>query len=176
LAGTVALHDVEAEFRFVLVHATDGGAGDIRHGFPATRRHSALSDVASAKPSGAHGRVPDGTNGSAIRTARSTWCASASSSTGIAAILSEEEPDVVATFGPDGITAHPDHITVGVATDAGVARFVEGDGPGLRGLVHRVLPTSVFGRWQHQRREDLESRASVGLVVELNSESPTRPW
>ena len=38
LAGTVALHGDDPGFRFVLVHATDGGAGDIRAGFPATPR------------------------------------------------------------------------------------------------------------------------------------------
>jgi LmbE family N-acetylglucosaminyl deacetylase len=37
LAGTVALHAAEADFRFVLVHATDGGAGNVRNRFPATR-------------------------------------------------------------------------------------------------------------------------------------------
>lgn len=36
-AGTVALHACELGFRFVLVHATDGEAGDIREGFPASR-------------------------------------------------------------------------------------------------------------------------------------------
>ena len=37
IAGTVALHDADPDFRFVLVHATDGEGGDIREGFPATR-------------------------------------------------------------------------------------------------------------------------------------------
>ena len=37
IAGTVALHAGEPEFRFVLVLATDGGAGDVREGFAATR-------------------------------------------------------------------------------------------------------------------------------------------
>ena len=36
-AGTVALHADDARFRFVLVHATRGEAGDIRPGFSATR-------------------------------------------------------------------------------------------------------------------------------------------
>jgi LmbE family N-acetylglucosaminyl deacetylase len=154
LAGTVALHDVEVEFRFVLVHATDGGAGDIRNGFPATRETlGAIRRVECEAAWRAHGRVPD----------RHEWLGYPDGAVDqvpfselvdrIAAILAEEEPDVVATFGPDGITAHPDHITVGAATDAAFARFVEGDGPGFKRLVHRVLPTSVFERWQHQRRE-----------------------
>jgi LmbE family N-acetylglucosaminyl deacetylase len=58
---------------------------------------------------------------------------------------------VVAGFGPDGITGHPDHITVGACTDAAFAR-ARAHGPGLRRLLHHVLPQSVFDRWQHQRR------------------------
>jgi LmbE family N-acetylglucosaminyl deacetylase len=34
----------------------------------------------------------------------------------IAAILDQERPEVVVTFGPDGITGHLDHITIGEAT------------------------------------------------------------
>ena len=30
----------------------------------------------------------------------------------VATVLGEERPDVVATFGPDGITGHPDHIRI----------------------------------------------------------------
>jgi LmbE family N-acetylglucosaminyl deacetylase len=70
----------------------------------------------------------------------------------VAAILAEEEPDVVATFGPDGITAHPDHITIGAATDAAFARLATQGRPGFKRLLHRVLPSSVFQRWQEQRR------------------------
>ena len=37
-------------------------------------------------------------------------------------ILDEEQPTVVATFGPDGIFGHPDHIAIGTATDAAFLR------------------------------------------------------
>lgn len=37
MAGTVALHTDDPGFRYVLVHATDGAAGDISPDFPATR-------------------------------------------------------------------------------------------------------------------------------------------
>ena len=36
----------------------------------------------------------------------------------VATVLGEERPDVVATFGPDGITGHPDHIRIGEAATA----------------------------------------------------------
>ena len=44
----------------------------------------------------------------------------------MAAVRTEEQPDVVASSGHDGITAHPDHIVVGAATDAALGRFVAG--------------------------------------------------
>jgi len=44
----------------------------------------------------------------------------------VAAVRTEEQPDVVASSGHDGITAHPDHIVVGAATDAAFGRFAAG--------------------------------------------------
>jgi LmbE family N-acetylglucosaminyl deacetylase len=153
LAGTVALHAARPEFRFVLVHATAGEAGDIRDGFPAT------PDTLGAIRRGeceaawrAHGREPD----------RHEWLGYPDGAVDqvpfdafvdrIAVILAEEQPNVVATFGPDGITAHPDHIAVGAATDAAFARYAATPHGRARRLVHRVLPTSVFQRWQQQRQ------------------------
>ena len=40
--------------------------------------------------------------------------------TRIAVMMQEERPDVVATFGPDGITGHPDHVRVGRGHRCGV--------------------------------------------------------
>ena len=71
----------------------------------------------------------------------------------ISAVLEEEAPDVVATFGADGITGHPDHIAVGAATDTAFARLAGTGRPGFRRLLHHVLPQTVFDHWQEQRRE-----------------------
>ena len=59
-AGSVALHADEPDFRFVLVHATFGEHGEIRDGFPATRR--TLGSIRRAEDEAAWraiGRVPD---------------------------------------------------------------------------------------------------------------------
>jgi LmbE family N-acetylglucosaminyl deacetylase len=151
-AGTVALHADEPGFRFVLIHATYGEAGDIRPGFPATRE--TLGRIRKAESEAAWravGRPPD----------RHEWLGYPDGGlsdvpteelTGrIAEVLAEEEPEVVAGFGPDGITGHPDHIAVGACTDAAFAGVAHSDGPGLRRLLHHVLPQSVFDRWQQQR-------------------------
>jgi hypothetical protein len=75
----------------------------------------------------------------------------ATSGKGPAAILEEEAPEVVGTFGPDGITGHPDHIRVGAATDAAFLRGAEAGHPGFRRLLHGALPQSVFDRWNQRR-------------------------
>ena len=71
----------------------------------------------------------------------------------VAAILEEEQPTVVGTFGPDGIFAHPDHIAIGAATDAAFARHARTSGTAFRRLLHSAIPNAVFERWQQQRAE-----------------------
>ena len=154
VAGTVALHAAEPGFRFVLVHATDGGRGDIRPGFPATRE--TLGEVRRGECASAWrtlGRPPD----------RHEWLGFPDGEVGdvpfsrlvdpIADVLEEECPDVVLTFGPDGIFGHPDHIAVGAATDAAFLRFAGTGRPGFRRLLHGAVPQSVFERWNRQRAE-----------------------
>jgi LmbE family N-acetylglucosaminyl deacetylase len=150
--GVAALHGDRPDFRFVLVHATDGEMGDIKPGFPATRE--TLGSVRRAEDKAAwraHGRVPD----------RHEWLGLPDGGLAgvpfddlvdrVAAILEEESPEVVVTFGPDGVTAHPDHITVGAAADAAFGRLAGAGRPGFRRLAHCVIPESVFNRWQDQR-------------------------
>ena len=148
MAGTVALHQHDPGFRFVLVHATDGAAGEIPPGFPATRE--TLGAVRRAEDEAAWaalGRPPD----------RHEWLGYDDGGVPdvpleelvdrILEILREERPDVVGTFGPDGITGHPDHVRVGAATDAAFDRVAAAPGPGMHRLVHGALPQSVFERW-----------------------------
>jgi LmbE family N-acetylglucosaminyl deacetylase len=154
MAGTVALHADEPGFRFVLVHATDGGARDIRPGFPATRETlGAVRQAECAAAWRALGRIPDRHEWLGYPDGAVDQVPFAELVDRVAAILDQEEPDVVATFGPDGITAHPDHIAIGAATDAAFERFAGTGRRGFRRLLHRVLPHSVFERWQRQRVE-----------------------
>ncbi len=152
LAGSVALHAADPAFRFVLVHATDGAAGEIPPGFPATRESlGAVRRGECRNAWRALGRVPD----------RHVWLDYADGAVSevpfeelvsrIAALLDEEHPDVVATFGPDGITGHPDHITVGLAADEAFHRGRAAGSPGLRRLLHGALKASTFERWNAAR-------------------------
>ena len=153
MAGTVALHADDPGFRHVLVHATDGAAGDIHPDFPATRETlGAVRRAEDERAWRALGRRPD----------RHVWFGYEDGGLAavpfeelvdrIAVLLRDERPDVVGTFGPDGITGHPDHIRVGAATDAAFDLVVAEHGRGLRRLVHGALPQSVFERWNETRR------------------------
>jgi len=152
IAGTVALHADDPEFRFVLVHATDGEGGDIAPGFPATRE--TLGSIRRAEDEAAWravGREPD----------RHEWLGLPDGELAdlpfdqlvdrIAAILDDEDPSVVATFGPDGIFGHPDHITIGAATDAAFALLARNKRSGFRRLAHAAISQAVFERWNAQR-------------------------
>ena len=187
MSGMVALHAEDPGFRFILIHATDGGAGDIRDGFPATRetlgRIRQQEDEAAWR---ALGREPD----------RHEWLGFSDGEVdqvpfedlvdAVAAVLEEEQPTVVGTFGPDGIFAHPDHIAIGAATDAAFARYASTSGTAFRRLLHGAVPNSVFERWNRQRVEmGLEPfdptqvyhmrgipDEEIGLVVDCRSVAP----
>ncbi len=61
----------------------------------------------------------------------------------IAAIVDRVRPDTVVTFGPDGITGHPDHRTVSAWTTAAFHRAAP---PGAR-LLHATLSPPRYQRW-----------------------------
>jgi LmbE family N-acetylglucosaminyl deacetylase len=152
-AGSIALHEDDPGFRFCLVLATDGGAGQIAAGVPTTPHElGAWRRRESANAWRAHGRIPD----------RHEWLDYADGQVaeadfeelvgGILAVLLEERPQVVATFGPDGITGHRDHIAVGRATDEAFHRARQTPGPGFRRLVHGAMRASTFERWNLRRQ------------------------
>jgi LmbE family N-acetylglucosaminyl deacetylase len=61
----------------------------------------------------------------------------------LATIIGDVRPDTVLTFGPDGITGHPDHRTVSAwATTA----FAEAAPPGAR-LLYSSIPEVQAARW-----------------------------
>ncbi|QGF22461.1 PIG-L deacetylase family protein [Raineyella fluvialis] len=152
-AGTVAKHALDSDFRFILVQATDGEAGDIRDGFPASRETlGAVRRAECAAAWRAVGRPPDRLEWLGFPDGRVAEVPQAELADRIARVLEEETPDVVATFGPDGITGHPDHIAIGAATDLAFARLAGNGTPGFKRLLHHVLPLSVFNRWQRRRR------------------------
>lgn len=151
-AGSIALHEHDPGFRFILVLATDGAAGQIADGVDATPATlGAYRRVESANAWRAHGRIPD----------RHHWLDYADGHVAeadfeelvarILGILDAERPQIVATFGPDGITGHRDHIAIGAATDEAFHRARAHPGPGLSRLVHGAIRQSTFERWNRFR-------------------------
>lgn len=152
VAGIVALHGADPRFRFILVHATDGEAGSIADGTAVTRE--TLGRVRREEDRRAWevlGRTPDRHEWFGYPDGRLAEVPQHELTDRIAAVLADERPDVVVTFGPDGITGHPDHVAVGAATDAAFLRLADDGGSGLRRLVHGAIKQSVIDRWNHAR-------------------------
>jgi LmbE family N-acetylglucosaminyl deacetylase len=150
-AGTVALHAEDPDFRFALVHATSGEAGEIAEGSGATRQTlGVVREEEDRRSWFVLGRVPD----------RHEWLgypdhglADVSPdelTTRVEQILREEEPDVVITFGPDGITGHPDHIAIGESTTTAFHRCRDEGLPGFRRLIHSAIAQSTLDEWNRR--------------------------
>jgi len=61
----------------------------------------------------------------------------------LCAVIDDVRPDTVLTFGPDGITGHPDHCTVSAWSGAAFDRAAP---PGAR-LLHAATPEPRAARW-----------------------------
>ena len=151
VAGTVALHADDPGFHFTLIHATSGEAGAISDPTLATRETlGAVREEEDRRSWITLGREPD----------RHEWLrypdhrlddAPFEELVGrITDILREDRPDVVATFGPDGITGHPDHITVGEAAAQAFQRLRDEGIRGFRRLIRVAIPVSLIVAWNEQ--------------------------
>jgi LmbE family N-acetylglucosaminyl deacetylase len=149
-AGTVALHAADSAFRFILVHATSGEQGQIAD--PSLAMRETLGRVREEEDRRSWielGRQPD----------RHEWLRFPDGGVSdepfedlvelIEGVLVDERPDVVVTFGPDGITGHPDHITVGRAASEAFHRSRERAG-GHRRLLHTALRASTIDAWNRR--------------------------
>jgi LmbE family N-acetylglucosaminyl deacetylase len=145
ISGSIALHADDADLRFVLILATSGGAGEISD--PALATRETLTEVREAEDRASWrtlGREPDRLeflrfpDGGLAPMDREALIAA------IATTLDEERPDVVVTFGPEGVTAHDDHITVGRATMEAFHSVRLGWPAASRRLLQTCIPNSVI--------------------------------
>jgi LmbE family N-acetylglucosaminyl deacetylase len=150
-AGTVALHRDDPDFRFVLIHATAGEAGQIAEGSGATREHlGEIRQEEDRRSWVALGREPD----------RHEWLDYPDGGLGevpfdeivdrIAAIFGEDPPGVVITFGPDGVTGHVDHVTVGKAATEAFHRCRAEGLEGFDRLLHQSIKQSDLNTWNER--------------------------
>jgi LmbE family N-acetylglucosaminyl deacetylase len=152
LGGSLAIHAGD-DLEVTVVLATSGDAGRIADPSLATRetlgRVREAEDVASWRalglepdvrflrhPDGRLAEVPRdelvGEIGGALRSAR---------------------PDVVVTFGPDGITGHADHVTIGAATTEAFHAARASGGEGFGNLLYTAIPASALDRLNEGLRE-----------------------
>ncbi|MBK8468288.1 MAG: PIG-L family deacetylase [Actinomycetales bacterium] len=165
--GTVALHRHNPRFRLVVLHATDGDAGGVAagvrvpDGLGAQRRRE---DDAAWQ---AVGHAPDRHDWLGYRDGQVAGVPHARLVTQVAQFLEQERPDVVVTFGPDGITGHPDHIAIGAATDEAFHRVRVTPGGGLSRLLHCAIRESLFERHQQWRTRNGRDRWDPATMYHL---------
>jgi LmbE family N-acetylglucosaminyl deacetylase len=138
VGGTLALH-AGADVRITVVLASSGEAGQIadpslasRGTLGAVREREDLASWAALglAPDVRFLRYPDG---AIADVPREDLVAT------FLQVLFDGRPHVVVTFGPDGITGHPDHVAVGeAATEAFHVARAQADG-GFERLLHNVL-------------------------------------
>lgn len=153
VGGTVALHADEG-IEVTAVLATSGDAGRIFDPSLATRRNlgkvregedrAAWAELA-VKPTLQFLRYPDGGLSTVPRDELVGR---------IAELLAAARPDVVVTFGPEGVTGHEDHIAIGEAATAAFHRARdESSGGGLARLLYVAIPQSRLDRSNALLRE-----------------------
>lgn len=147
--GTVARYASDPEFRLVVLHATDGENGEIAPGVPTTR--AGLGQWRRNEDDNAWaelGRTPDRHDWLGLPDGGLERVGAELLRERVAAFLREERPDVVCTFGPDGVTGHPDHIMMCTATTEAFHLVRAEPGPGMVRLLQAGIPLSAFERGQ----------------------------
>jgi LmbE family N-acetylglucosaminyl deacetylase len=150
LAGSFALL-VPKGIRGVVWTATRGQAGQIAEGSGATRE--TLPKVREAEERAAmatvgvdrveFGDFVDGELEGADRDALTT---------AISGFLEHEQPEVVVTMEPGGVTAHPDHMAVSAATQAAFGAYVAAPRPREARFYYWGVPVSEMAGWRELGR------------------------
>jgi LmbE family N-acetylglucosaminyl deacetylase len=152
IAGSVAKHDA-SDLDITVVMTTSGEVGQIADPSLATRETLASvreeEDRASwaalgFEPAIHFLRYPDG---GVSEVAQENLVAV------YLAILQEARPDVVVTFGPEGITGHADHIAVGAAATAAFHAARAAGAGGFRRLLYCCVARSAIDRFNELLRE-----------------------
>lgn len=153
LGGSVLGHGPDA-LELTLVVATSGEAGLIFESSLATRDD--LGEVREAEERAALAAM--GFGGASVRFLRHPDGGLAGVDREplveeVAAVLREARPEVVVTFGPEGMTGHEDHIAIGEAATEAFHRVRREAPPGsLLRLCYTALPASVIEGYREYRR------------------------
>jgi LmbE family N-acetylglucosaminyl deacetylase len=151
VTGTVALHADDPGFALTAILLTSGDAGEIAD--PSLATPETLGEVREREDRAswaALGVVPERHEFLRYADGHVAEQPAEELVARVAAILGEQRPDVVVTFGPDGITGHADHVRAGEVTTEAFHRLRSEDGGGFRGLFYSALPESRL-RWFSDR-------------------------
>ena len=153
VGGSLALHPGD-ELELTVILATSGDAGRIADASLASRETLAsvreAEDLASWRALGLEPdlrflRHPDG---GLSKMPREPLVAE------VRDLLGAAEPEVVVTFGSDGITGHEDHVAIGeVATQAFGALRTSASGSAFSRLLHSAIPQGDLDRLNELLRE-----------------------
>lgn len=162
ISGTVALHADDPGFRFTLVLASSGGDGEIAD--PSLATPETLTAVREEEDRASWrtlGREPDRLEFLRYRDGALGEVDREELVDRVAEILRAERPDVVITFGPDGVTGHDDHVAIGrAATEAfDRCRAERGGDGGFSRLLWNVV-----------------ARTEIDLVNEALVAAGQEPW
>ncbi len=85
--------------------------------------------------------------------------------TRLAAILREEKPDVVVTYGEDGIYGHPDHVKAHLVTKAALDAMLRSSQPWTpKKLYYAAIPRSLMQAFIEQMPEEAR-RQETGITI-----------
>jgi LmbE family N-acetylglucosaminyl deacetylase len=150
-AGIAALHADDPGFGLSVILATNGNAGQIADPSLATPetlgRVREEEDRASWR---ALGVEPDELTFLGYTDGGVAEAPQGELAERVAELLRAFRPDVVVTFGPDGITGHDDHVAVHHAATEAFHRLREKGGEGFHRLLWTVLPQSAL-QWFSDR-------------------------
>jgi LmbE family N-acetylglucosaminyl deacetylase len=153
VGGTVGLQ-ADAGIEVTAVLATSGDAGRIFHPSLATRRN--LGIVREGEDRAAWGElgVKPALHFLQYRDGRLRGVPGDELVGRIAELLAASRPEVVVTFGPEGVTGHEDHIAIGEAATVGFHRARErSPDEGFARLLYVAIPQSRLDRLNALLRE-----------------------
>jgi len=90
-------------------------------------------------------------------------------------IMRKVRPEVVITYGPDGISGHPDHKAIGRAATAAFETMTESGG-GPRKLYYVTIPESALARIGNENFEGLVTRPDdeVTTIIDISGHLDTK--
>jgi LmbE family N-acetylglucosaminyl deacetylase len=166
LGGSLALHDNALDVSFVF--CTSGEAGPITD--PALATRETLGGVREREQKAAMARLGLEPVSTTFLRHPDYYLPDVAFDRLVAEIeraLAREQPHVVVTFGPDGLTSHHDHVRAGEAAEAAFHRAREGGTRSLQRLYRVAVPRPDVDRFYEQMRALDPAYGSEGELFNL---------